>query len=923
MVAHAAKSSPPNPAWASQSHMTRKHIILHSVAATLFSLGILVHAADIPLAAGKYPAKPRKAAERAGTPAPKPEEKKRPYGDEKPFADVVKEMEISRGLFTFYRKTEENKVYLEILPDQFDRTFLFSSSVERGAGERWLYSAQMGGHFPFQFRLSGKTVQWVMLNSTFTAEEGTPAQRAVERSFTHSIAGSARILSQPHPERKSFLINLSDLLLTDLPQLAAALRDAYRPSEYRFDRANSAITRVKSFTENALCDVALHYVSDNPRTRSLTLPDARSVPFLVKYDFSALRPTDFQPRLADDRVGHFLSLQQDFTSDRPTSPFVRRIHRWNLQKKDPSAAISEPIKPITFWIENTVPVEYRQWIADGALMWNKAFERAGFKDAIVVKQQPDDAVWDPADTRYNVIRWFAGVDASFAIGPSRANPYTGEIYDADISISEGIVRSIRRGGEEWVAPSTSQSWADPALLRPRLNWQRDGGHLCELGDGLAHQAAFGAHVLASRGDLSPGVQERLIREFLVYVTAHEVGHTLGLRHNFRASTMLAAGDLLDEKLTGERGQSGSVMDYHPIVLAAKGQRTGHFLPVTLGPYDYWAIEYAYKPFADDEGAQLKALASRAAEPQLAYSTDEDALGTYSPAAVDPLANQFDQSADPLEYFEQRIAIIHELWTGMEGKLAREGEGYQVLRRAMDRSLGEYYRGLLIATKFVGGLYHYRDHVGQQNGRAPFEPVQAARQKQALDFLRLRAFSEDAFRLSPDLYNKLAPERLPGLDGLDGLFAANRLDTPWHDSVLNLQRAVLQRLHAPATLARIEDNELRFDRAAERFTMSDLFAGLESAIWSELAHAGEGISSIRRNLQREHLKTLTRLALRTHGGIPEDATSLARATLVRLDRRTEEKLHRQEFRDPASRAHLEETRARIAAALEAQVSKGLE
>lgn len=899
--------------------MKRKHILLHAVAAALFGLGVLVHAADIPLASGKYPAKPRKAEVKKNE--KKGEEPKKPYGDEKPFAETIKEMEVSKGLFTFYRKPDENKVYLEILPSQFDKTFLFSSSIERGTGERWLYGAQMGGQFPFQFRLMGKTVQWVVLNSAFTAEPGSPAERAVARSFTHSIAGSARILSQPHPDRKSFLINLSDLLLTDLPQLGAALREAYRPSEYRLDRANSAITRVKSFTENALCDVALHFVCENPRGRSLALPDARSVPFLVKYDLSDIPPTDFKPRLADDRVGHFLSVQQDFTSDRPSSPYIRRIHRWNLQKKDPAAAVSEPKTPITFWIENAVPVEYRRWIADGALMWNKAFERAGFKNAIVVKQQPDDAPWDPADSRYNVIRWFAGVDASFAIGPSRANPFTGEIYDADIGMSEGIVRSIRRGGEEWVAPATALPAAEP--LASRANWQRDGGRFCELGDGLAHQGAFGAAVLASRGTLSPETEERLIREFLVYVTAHEVGHTLGLRHNFRASTMLAPDDLLKDEITSERGQSGSVMDYHPIVLAAKGEKPGHFMPVTLGPYDYWAIEYAYKALPENETAELKKIASRAAEPELAYSTDEDALGTYSPAAVDPLANQFDQSSEPLEYFQKRIAIIHELWSGMEEKLVREGEGYQILRRAMDRSLGEYYRGLLIATKFVGGLYHHRDHAGQQNGRAPFEPVPAAKQKKALDFLRERAFSENAFKLSPELYNKLAPERLPGLDGLDGLFAANRLDTPWHDSVLNLQRAVLQRLHAPATLARIEDNELRFAPGEPRFGMSDLFAGLQEAIWSELSAADAPISSLRRNLQREHLKTLTRIALRSHGGLPEDATSLARSTLVRIRNVAEKKLQSEAFRDASSRAHLEETRARIDAALEAQVTKGLD
>jgi hypothetical protein len=238
-----------------------------------------------------------------------------------------------------------------------------------------------------------------------------------------------------------------------------------------------------------------------------------------------------------------------------------------------------------------------------------------------------------------------------------------------------------------------------------------------------------------------------------------------------------------------------------------------------------------------------------------------------------------------------------------------------------RSLNEYYRGLLTASKFIGGLYHYRDHVGDENGRVPFAPIPAEKQKEALEFMRRYCFSEEAFEIKPDLYNKLAPERLPGLDGLNGLFGTQRLDTPWHDSVLNLQRAVLQRLHASTTLARLQDSELRFADNQDRFTMADMFLGLETAIWAELHHPIRAISSLRRNLQREHLKTLSRVALRTYG-VPEDATSLARASLKRIAENLEVKLADTRLSDPTSRAHLEETYARINATLEAQIAKGI-
>jgi hypothetical protein len=878
---------------------------------------------SVPLRAGKYPVVQKKKKDDKKAAAKKEEEKKKPYGDEKPFADIVKDMEVIKGVFTFYRKAEENKIYLEIAPEQFEQTFLFAGSIEQSVGERGLYSAQMGGHFPFQFKLVGKQVQWVVLNSTFTAQKDTPADRATRRSFPTSILASAKILSQPHPERKSFIVNVSDLILSDIPGFATALAEAYRPSSYRFDKSNSAITGVKSFTENALFEVALHFTSDSPKTRSLAIPDERSVPILVKYDFSRLRETDYKPRFADDRVGHFLSLQQDFTSDRPSSPYIRRIHRWHLEKADPNAALSEPKKPIVFWLENTIPMEYRAWMKEGVLLWNQAFEKIGFKNAIVVEQQPDGASWDAADTRYNTIRWFAGVDASFAIGPSRANPYTGEIYDADIGFSEGIIRSIRRNGEEFISPIMPLTFdGTEQSTIPRLAWDQDGGHLCQLADGLAQQAAFGANILAARGSFTPEMEEQMMKEYIIHVTAHEVGHTLGLRHNFRASTLLKQSDLLNADITEKIGQSGSVMDYNPVVIASKDQKQTHFVPTTLGPYDYWAIEYAYKEFAANEADELKKIAARSAEPELAYSTDEDALGTYSASALDPLVNQFDQSSDPIAYFQDRIEIINELWTSIETKLVRDGEGYQILRRAVMRSLNEYYRGLLTASKFIGGLYHYRDHVGDKDGRSPFAPIPAAKQKEALDFMRRYCFSEEAFQLSPELYNKLAPERLPGLGGINSLFGASRVDTPWHDSVLNLQRAVLARLHASATLARLQDNELRFKSGDKRFGMADMFLGLETAIWAELHHPISQISSLRRNLQREHLKTLSRISLRSYG-VPEDATSLARASLTRIGQNIDVKLDDTKLTDVTSRAHLEETRARIKAALEAQIAKSVE
>ena len=873
------------------------------------------------------PVQSPKAKAEKSKPARKPEPKKTDdkKDEAKPFDEVVKDMQVSKGLFTFYRKADDNRTLLEILPDQLDKLFLFSSSVDQAIGERGLYASQMGGDFPFFFRRVGTNVQWIIKNPTFTAATNTPAARATAKSFPNSILGSAKILSKPHPERKSHLIDLSELLLADLPGFAVALNQIYTPSSYRFDKNNSTIATVKPFHENVLVEVWLHYTTDNPRGASLTMPDPRSVPISVKYDFSLIPETNYQPRAADDRVGHFLTLQQDFTSDRPSSPYLRHINRWHLEKADPKAPLSPPKQPIIFWLENTIPVEYREPLKQGVLLWNKAFEKIGFKEAVVVKQQPDDADWDPADTRFNTIRWFAGVDAFYAIGPSRANPFTGQIYDADIGFSEGIVRSVRRQGEEFVGPIVPKGEEDlspgmPALPTPI--WNRHSRLGCDYAEGLAQQAAFAVSLLDTRGALSPEMEEKLMREWLIEVAAHEVGHTLGLRHNFRASTILKPDELNDVKKTDELSQSSSVMDYNPIVIAAKGQAQGHFVPPTLGPYDYWAIEYAYKPIGGDEKAELAKVASKVADPLLPYSTDEDAMGTFSPIGIDPLANQYDQSSDPIAYFRERIGLVKELWDTMEAKLAKPGEGYQILRRALGRGLSEYNRGLVVASKFVGGVHHYRDHVGDANARPPYIPVPAAKQKEALDFLREHAFSEGAFQLPANTLNRLAVDRLYGLDGFGGMIGTQRIDYPWHDTVLGVQRAVLTRLLHTITLARIQDNELRFAPGEPVFALADLFSGLDSAIWSELDGNAGKISSLRRNLQREHLKQLIRLTLRQAQPI-EDATTLARASLGAIQTKLRKSLAAGTLTDTTSKAHLQETDRRITAALEAQVQKPLE
>lgn len=851
-------------------------------------------------------------------------------GDEKPFDEVVKGMEEVKGLFTFWRKPEELKVLMEIKPEQLDTDFLFAATFDRSLGERGFYASMMAGDFAFQFRKVGKQIQWIEPNTRFTAAAGSPTKRLIARAFPHAIKGSAKILSKPHPDRKSVLIDVSDLLVArDFLSLGVALNRAYDPTNYSYDKERSGIVGLRAFDQSALLTVALHFTSENIKSFSSTLQDPRSAPFQVQYQLSSLPKSDYVPRVADDRVGYYHTTAMDVSTDKNEDPHVRHIARWQVEKADPNAALSPPKEPIVFWLENTIPVEYRDPIREGTLLWNKAFEKIGIKDAIVVKQQPDDADWDPADTRYSTIRWFTGTDNYFAIGPSRVDPHTGRIFDADIGWGDNFIRFQRRFGDEFGTPFLNEE------RQPLFQTTLGGRAACTYAAGLAQQAAFGLDLLEVRGTLSPEMSDEMIRQVLVQVTAHEVGHTLGFRHNFKGTNFLSPTDLNDTAKVAADGQTASVMDYNPTIIASKGEKQGYFLSPTLGPYDYWVVEYGYKPIAGEDPAELQRIARKGGEdPRLSYGTDEDADGAWATTSIDPYATRYDHSSDPLGYGKRRMALVEELWTTADPKLLREGEGYQILRRAVQRSLGEYARIAINSSKWVGGVFTNRAHVGDPGGQVPFMPVPAEKQREALTLLATKVYGEAAFKIPPTLLQKLAIDRLEPIDW-PSFYGMARFDYPWHDAVLGLQRTIFDRMFHAVTLQRLVDNELRFATGARPFRTAEVFNGLDNAIWSDVAPGRAEVSSVRRNVQREHVRQLLRLALRerptmvppTSGvpygspqqvAVPWDATALARSSLVKIRAKARAALAGKTPLEATTRAHLQEITAQITAALDAQV-----
>jgi hypothetical protein len=506
------------------------------------------------------------------------------------------------------------------------------------------------------------------------------------------------------------------------------------------------------------------------------------------------------------------------------------------------------------------------------------------------------------DSRHASIRWFVGADVGFARGPSHSDPRTGEIIDADIAMSDVFGRSARRFRVESVG-GTATNFATPITLP----WTKAAAQACEYADAAATEFEFALDLLDARGELAPdSPQTEAFAQSVVRDTImHEVGHVLGLTHNFKASTVYSRAQLQDQVFTEKNGISGSVMDYNAFNLAVAGERQASLNNTTLGPYDYWAIEYAYKPIEPaDEARELERIAARSNEPLLAFANDPDAGGSPANDGIDPLVNRFDLGDDPLAYYRKRLQLSRELWDRVQTRTPQPGEDPTRQRRALLTGFTALRDAPALVGKYVGGMYTARAVPGA-GSRAAFVPVEPARQREALQFLASGLFSADSFRFRPQFLATLTPDyREWNRAGLVSIPSA----------VLQLQTMALDRLLSLGTASRLLDLPLYLPEGDRKglISLNEVYLTVQGAVWSELKSGGE-IDRLRRNLQREHLRRLHALLVRVTAPLPADAQSLLRlnATALRDDLR--QALARRKW-SLESRAHLQESLALLEQAL---------
>ena len=647
---------------------------------------------------------------------------------------------------------------------------------------------------------------------------------------------SEKILSHDK-EKGLYLISANDLFLKEtLTQVKPPRFPGEPPTAFslgNLDKDKTKVNAIRNYPENT--DVAIEYVYSTPSVLnggSSAVTDGRNVSIKVYHSLIAMPENDYEIRFDDPRVGFFTTQVDDQTATN-SAPYRDLVHRWNLVKKDSNAALSEPVTPITWWMENTTPVEWRETVEAGVLEWNKAFEKAGFKNAMVVKMQPDDADWDAGDIRYNVLRWTSSPNNPpfGGYGPSFVNPKTGEILGADIMLE--YVHFTNRVLLDKLFDLTATS-SESAYEQFNENEM-----LCSLGHVMHENTMFGTSVLDASG-ASDLEMLRMKKEAMIALIMHEVGHTLGLNHNMKASQLFSPEELANPETIKGKALTGSVMDYAGINITNDRTKQGHYYDMSLGPYDVWAIQFGYTPFKNE--AEKVALLNQSTKPELIFGNDADDM--RSPGkAIDPRVMVGDLSNDAIRYSIDRIKLVNAMMPEVKAKFSRTGDTYQELRRVYYLLSGQSSISAGVISRYIGGVYVDRAMIGQEGGTQPYTPVSLADQKRAMDALATYVFAPNAFDAPNDLYNYLAMQRR----GYN--LGRGTEDPKIHSQVLSYQQNVLNHILHPNTLQRIIDSELY----GNEYKLSAFMTDLNNAIFK--TDIGGNVNSFRQNLQLDYTNRL--------------------------------------------------------------------
>ncbi|MDK3158742.1 zinc-dependent metalloprotease [Kamptonema cortianum] len=834
------------------------------------------------------------------------------------FEKAIKDLPVFEGEFTLYQKKKE--VLLVIPEAKLGKLFFAQATVGMGVGMDGLQSGDpLNQDFvdTFQFELgSNEDIRLVKPNLKHRWLADNPLARASQLSFPNAILANYKIEAK-HPTKKLYLINITRFFdgslfkLQNIVNMTAGM--GYSP-----DSANSDLLSIKSFPENTVVKYGLHFrkggFGDDDGGSLLALllglstvsplTDTRSLPLSVVYNLWFDRDTGYQPRLADPRVGYFTT--DYFDVDKLKQPLrdTKLINRFHLVKKNPGLALSEPVKPIVWYLDKTIPAEYKDAVRSGILFWNKAFEAIGYKNALVVKDAPDDPDFDGTDGRHNVVRWIMSRNSAYAVAWFRPSPVTGEILNAAVTVDANYPASALTEFKTEVLGVTRRPWIDEwyemSVARTKIDRALRGtGYrkvACDHAHELMDEGRYGFAALQASG---LPVDAKEYADILVAdLIAHEVGHCLGLRHNFAASTLHPSQKLKDFETVSKLGVASSVMDYTPVnVAAVLAGNKGYYNP-TIGAYDLWAIQYGYADVPgttmQEEVDGLSAIARRSGEPGLMYLTDEDADG------VNPLAVRWDLGQDLLGYLTDRATADRLIQNYAVTKATGVNEPYTVRNGLILRTIRGRYRSASTASRIVGGVEFRRQFKGD-NGEVPtLRPVAAAKQRDAMRFIIQNALLADLDDLPQNVLHGLSQN--PDIGGAEYI-------APLRQYIGMQQRVTLGQLTNQDKIFQITENAFKTKNEADRYTLTEHYNMLFSAVFAEIGQ-NKSIAPLKRDLQRYFVTILIGQSTGNAGMVNDDARMICSAALGRIKTRISQQLAKGDSLDEITILHLQDLNGQI-------------
>lgn len=781
--------------------------------------------------------------------APKPAQPRK-YDDV-----ITKDAKSLPGVFIVHRI--EDKVYFEIPQDGFNKLMLWQSEVVKGpAGVSWGGLSLARSYLRFD-RRGNKVYLWSV--SFAKRGDGKAVQAAVDAANMDSIIYSFNV--EAEGKDRTTVINATPLYLSDVSDLSVKGAGG---SGSAIDESRSYLDEVKAFPTNIEARSLLTFKTapGGGGAPGKGAPSAgRSFTALVHFSLVKLPERPMQGRFFDSRVGYFTRGFENYASPKTWMEKQQYITRFRLEKKDPTAEVSEPVKPIVFYVSREVPEKWRPYLMQGVEDWKPAFEKAGFKNAIIAKEAPDprqDPTWDPEDARYNVIRWVADPFQN-AMGPHVHDPRSGEIISAHIIFWHDILK-------------LTQSWYFVQ---------------CSAQDARCKKLPL---------------PDEVIGELIRYVGAHEVGHTLGLRHNHRASSAYTVEQLRDPAFTSKHGTVASIMAYGRFnYVAQPDDKVKQFMPV-IGPYDTFAIEWGYKAIADAKSAEAERLtldkwASRQlTEPWLRFG------GEDGPAAVDPTVKTENIGSDSLQATELGLKNLDRVLDKLVDSTTSLGEDFELLKDTYKAILVHRRNWFNAVALNVGGVVENRTLGGR--GDETFTRVPKAQQQAAVTFLLEHAFSTPKKLMAPALVNRFQHHGVA-------------------NEVMAQQKTLLSGLLGATRLRRMLDAELVLGENA--YSAMELVNDVQTGLWAELKSEKPQIDALRRSLQRSYLEILKsemqskdEAGASFHGeesvGKNGDFRAIARAALTDLKIRLDQSLTHAPV--GITRIHLLDCQREIAALLEA-------